>query len=69
VDVADDAEKLPPQAARRQAARDQKLAEMAEQVESGELVVRQMTAAEKKRFAAAREKRDATRVKRAPRAR
>ena len=58
-----------PQAARRDAAREAKLAEIAEQVESGELVIRQMTPAEKKRADAERKKRDATRAKRGQRAR
>ena len=42
---------LSPQAARAQERRDAKLADMAEQVSDGSLVVRQMTAAERKRFA------------------
>ncbi len=42
---------LSPQAARAQAKRNEKLAAMAEQVAAGRLVVRQMTAAERRRFA------------------
>ncbi len=49
--MASPAKTLSPQAARALAAREAKLAEMAEQVSNGSLVVRQMTAAERKRFA------------------
>lgn len=43
---------MTPQAARAQERREAKLREMAEQIEDGTLVVRTMTAAERKRFAA-----------------
>ena len=42
--------RLSPQAARALAKRETRLAEMAEQVNEGSLVVRQMTAAERKSF-------------------
>ena len=56
--------RLSPQAARKQASREAKLAEIAEQVDNGELVIRQMTPAEKKKAAASKKKRDAERAKR-----
>ena len=59
-----DEQKLSPQAARQKAARDTKLAEMAEQVEAGELVIRKMTPAELKKSQADKKKRDAERAKR-----
>ena len=42
---------------------------MAEQVDAGELVIRQMTPAEKKKADAAKKKRDAARPKKIPRGR
>ena len=50
---------LSPQAARALERRDAKLADIAEQVSDGSLVVRQMTAAERKRFEERRAKRPA----------
>jgi hypothetical protein len=44
--------RISPQAARALERREAKLQEMAEQIEDGTLVVRKMTAAERKRFAA-----------------
>ena len=61
--------KLSPQAARKLATREARLAEIAEQVDSGKLVVRQMSAAERKKAAANRSKRPAARAKPAPRGR
>jgi len=61
--------RLSPQAARKLAAREARLAEIAEQVSSGKLVIRQMSAAERKRSSASRSPRPPGRAKPAPRAR
>jgi hypothetical protein len=54
---AEPAKNLSPQAARALAAREARLEAIAEQVNDGSLVVRQMTAAERKRFQAEAAKR------------
>ena len=54
---AEPAKNLSPQAARALAAREARLEAIDEQVKDGSLVVRQMTAAERKRFEAAAAKR------------
>ena len=57
--------RLSPQAARKQAAREARLAEIAEQVDSGRFVVRQMTPAERKKADAGRSERAAARAAKA----
>ena len=57
--------RLSPQAARKQAARETRLAEIAEQVDSGQLVVRQMTAKERKEAEVGRSERAAARAAKA----
>lgn len=61
--------RLSPQAQRKLAAREARLAEIAEQVDSGRLVIRQMSAAERKKAEGSRTKRAASRAKPAPRSR
>ena len=58
---------LSPQAARALERRDAKLADIAEQVSDGSLVVRQMTAAERKRFDERRAQRPAPKPRKSAR--
>ncbi len=57
--MATPAKRPSPQAVRAQEKREAKLAEIAEQVKDGSLVVRKMTAAERKRFEKSRSARPA----------